>query len=138
MWFNVDPRASSPIYQQLVDGIKEAVAAGILNPGDKMPTVRELAGQIAINPNTIAKAYQKLEQAGIIVSMRSRGTFITGNRTVVNLEEKQKLLQELISKVIVDAYHMGMEKEELEQIFHENLKKWEWNRGTILLSIIKH
>jgi len=73
LWFDVNPRSDVPIYQQLVDGVKEAVARGILAPGDKLPSVRELAGRIAINPNTIAKAYQEMEREGIIETLRGGG-----------------------------------------------------------------
>ncbi|MGI6435965.1 MAG: GntR family transcriptional regulator [Syntrophomonadaceae bacterium] len=128
MWLDINPRLSTPVYQQLVNGIKEAVALGILTPGERMPTVREMATELSLNPNTIAKAYQKLEQEGIIATMRSRGTFVAG-RTVADLNLAREKLTGLVEKILVEAYHLGLEREEIERLFAESLDKWEKRGG---------
>ncbi len=124
MRLNINPRLSTPIYQQVVDGIKEMVARGILVPGERIPTVREMAGELALNPNTIAKAYQKLEQEGIIDTMRSRGTFIAEPAGVVDLKAAREKLTGLVEKVLVEAYHLGLERQEIEELFANSLDKW--------------
>jgi GntR family transcriptional regulator len=128
LWLDINPRLSTPVYQQLVNGIKEAVALGILTPGERMPTVREMATELSLNPNTIAKAYQKLEQEGIIATMRSRGTFVAG-RTVADLNLAREKLTGLVEKILVEAYHLGLEREEIERLFAESLDKWEKRGG---------
>lgn len=124
MHLNIDPRSSTPVYQQIVDAIKNAAARGIYNPGDKIPTVRELASELTINPNTIAKAYQKLEQEGVIVTMRSRGTFIAERKVPPENETLKKLLKPSLDRLRVDAFHLGIEPEELKVLFLEALEEW--------------
>ena len=125
MWFDVDPRSDVPIYQQLVDGVKKAVARGILAPGDKLPSVRELAGRIAINPNTIAKAYQELEREGIIETLRGRGSFIAEVQArSIDREEKKRRMREMLEKVLVEAYYMQMEEEEVLAMVEEIIREW--------------
>ncbi|SFG03139.1 GntR family transcriptional regulator [Planifilum fulgidum] len=125
MWFDVNPRSDVPIYQQLVDGVKKAVARGILAPGDKLPSVRELAGRIAINPNTIAKAYQELEREGIIETLRGRGSFIAEVQArSIDREEKKRRMREMLEKVLVEAYYMQMEEEEVLAMVEEIIREW--------------
>jgi GntR family transcriptional regulator len=125
LWFDVDPRSEVPIYQQLVDGVKAAVARGILHPGDKLPSVRELAGRIAINPNTIAKAYQELEREGIIETLRGRGTFVAEVQArAIDREEKKKRMREMLEKVLVEAYYLQMEEDEVLSLMEEIVRQW--------------
>lgn len=123
MWLDINPRLKTPIYQQVVDGIKEAVARSVLAPGERIPTVREIAAELSLNPNTIAKAYQKLEQEGVIETMGSRGTFVA-SRSNVDLNFARKKLTGLVDKVLVEAYHLGLERAEIEQLFTESLDNW--------------
>lgn len=124
MWLNINPRLSTPIYQQVVDRIKEMVARGILTPGERIPTVREMATELSLNPNTIAKAYQRLEQEGIIETMRSRGTFVADRTSVADLKVAREQLTGLVEKVLIEAYHLGLEREVIEELFAESLDKW--------------
>jgi GntR family transcriptional regulator len=124
LWLDINPRLSTPIYQQVVDGIKEAVARGILVPGERIPTVREMAAGLSLNPNTIAKAYQKLEQEGIIATMRSRGTFVA-DRSSADLNVARKKLTDMVEKVLIEAYHLGLDREAIEQLFADSLDEWE-------------
>lgn len=92
-----------------------------------MPTVREMATELSLNPNTVAKAYQRLEQEGIIVTMRSRGTFVA-DRSRADLNLARKKLNVQIEKVLVEAYHLGLNRAEIEQLFAESLDTF-GNRG---------
>ena len=129
MWLEINPRSSTPIYQQLVDGVKELVARGILEPGERMPTVREMAAELSLNPNTIAKAYQRLEQEGIIETMRSRGTFVADRTVVFDKETAKQQLSDQVEKVLVEAYHLGLNREDIKQLFEESLDNWEKRGG---------
>lgn len=75
---HLDYRDARPIYTQICDGFRKQILAGILQPGDKMPSVRELAAKLAINPNTIQRAYRELESQGWISSVPAKGSFVQG------------------------------------------------------------
>lgn len=125
MWFDIDPRSSTPIYLQLVQGVKESIARGVLQAGDRMPTVREMASELMINPNTIGKAYQRLEQEGIIETMRSRGTFVATGAARMDTAQSRKRLDELMQAMLVEAFHLGISHEELQRFFMNSLQEWE-------------
>ena len=81
---HLDYRSARPIYGQIMDGLRQQIAAGILQPGDKLPSVRELATELAINPNTIQRAYRELEQAGFIATVAGKGCFVCAAPTDPN------------------------------------------------------
>lgn len=128
MWFDIDPRSSTPIYLQLIQGVKEAIARGILQTGDRMPTVREMAGELRINPNTIAKAYQRLEQEGIIETMRSRGTFVAAEPVRRDSEADYTKLAEHMQAMLVESYLQGISSAELKKFIMKYLRDWEQNK----------
>ena len=90
---HLDYRDVRPIYAQIIDGFKEQISAGILTPGDKLPSVRELAGELAINPNTIPRSYRQLEMEGWIVTVPGKGCFVCSDERLAE-EEKKRLLAE--------------------------------------------
>lgn len=81
---HLDYRDARPIYSQIADGFRSQITAGILQPGDKLPSVRELAAQLAINPNTIQRAYRELEIDGTIVTVTGKGCFVCKNPPTPN------------------------------------------------------
>ena len=74
--FHLDPRSGVPTYLQLVQQVRQAVNLGILRPGDQLPTVKDVVGALAINPNTVLKAYRELDREGLVVARRGVGTFV--------------------------------------------------------------
>ena len=86
-------RDARPIYAQIIDGFREQIAAGILVEGEKLPSVRELAAQLTINPNTIQRAYRELESGGWITSVSGKGCFVCGIPALAD-REQAKLLEE--------------------------------------------
>ena len=90
---HLDYRDVRPIYAQITDGFKEQIASGILQPGDKLPSVRELASELAINPNTLQRAYRQLEMEGWIVTVPGKGCFVCSNEKLAE-EEKNRLLRQ--------------------------------------------
>lgn len=100
--FQLDHRDHRPIYEQIKEKIKELIIAGILKENDKVPSVRELAGMLTINPNTIQKAYRDLESEGYIYSLRAKGSFVSPRRDVVKRSDTDEILSEfsaLVSKM---------------------------------------
>lgn len=98
---HLDYRDARPIYTQICDGFREQIAMGILQQGDKLPSVRELATQLTINPNTIQRAYRELELQGWIASVPGKGCFVTGlpekhSETQLLLESFDKLTRQLL------------------------------------------
>ncbi|MZP29212.1 GntR family transcriptional regulator [Heliobacterium undosum] len=130
MWYDVDLRSPVPVFQQLFDGIKAAVAKGILAPGDRLPSVRELAAQIMLNPNTIAKAYQALERDRVIETLRGRGTFVAGRHTrrAVTDAEKQQVVEAHIHRLLVEAHYLDMDEEECLQRIAAAVRQWHRSR----------
>jgi GntR family transcriptional regulator len=128
MWLPIDPRSSKPVYQQVVEGVKEAVAKGLLAPGDRMPSVRELAAQLTLNHNTVAKAYQELERERVIEVERGRGTFIAASSPRPDREERVRALAEKVREMLVEAHHLQMCEEELLELFHATVRAWQEER----------
>ena len=89
---HLDYRAAKPIYAQIVEGYQEQIAAGVLESGEKLPSVRELAVQLSINPNTIQRAYRQLEALGWIATVQGKGCFVCGLPEYA-LDEQRELLQ---------------------------------------------
>ena len=88
---HLDYRDARPIYVQIIDGVKEQITAGILHAGDKLPSVRELAASLAINPNTIQRSYRQLEMEGWIATVPGKGCFVCNDERLAE-EEKKRLL----------------------------------------------
>lgn len=124
MWFHVDPSSGMPIYLQIVNQVKRAAASGLLKTGDQLPSVRELASELTVNPNTIAKAYQDLERAGVIETVRGVGTFISAREQKIVREERLRVLKAAIDKVLVEAHHLGFNDKEVGELFAQQLKDW--------------
>ena len=108
---HLDYRDVRPIYTQIADGFREQIAAGILKPGDKLPSVRDLAAELAINPNTIQRSYRQLELEGWIVSMQGKGCFVSGEMSI-RQREADRLLAEF-DKLIGQLERCGVDRREL-------------------------
>jgi len=112
----IDFRAGSPIYIQIVEQIRQQVASGELKPDDQLPTVRQLASELRVNFNTIARAYRILDEAGLISTQQGRGTYILEGATPeVSRSIKVQSLQEMASAFIVEAKQLGFSLEEILQ-----------------------
>jgi GntR family transcriptional regulator len=115
----IDSRSSKSIYEQIIEKIKENIIKGILKPGDKLPSVRELASLITINPNTISKAYNELERMNAIEVIRGKGTFVAQNFKPTMDEEKMKEIKEQMKNIIIEAHYIGVDKDTLIDLFNE-------------------
>ena len=112
----IDPRSSTPIYEQIELGIKELILKGALKPRDKLPSVREMSTILTTNPNTISKAYGELEREGIIETLRGKGTFVTSNFKGKVDEKKMEYIQGELKKIILEANYGGISKEDFMDI----------------------
>lgn len=119
--FQLDRGDHRPIYEQIKEKIKELVIAGVLKENDKVPSVRELAAILTINPNTIQKAYRELEFEGFIYSLRAKGSFVSPKGEVVKRSDTDSITKEyrdIVSKI----KFLGISKEELQAILDEEYK----------------
>jgi len=116
---NIDSRSSQPIYEQIIEQVKENIIKGILKPGDKLPSVRELAALITINPNTISKAYIELERMKTIEVIRGKGTFVVENFKPIMDEGKMTEIRDHMKKIIIEAHYIGIDKDTLIDILKE-------------------
>ena len=103
-----DPR---PIYEQVKFGLRRLILTGVLNPDDKMPSVRELSAQLAINPNTVQRAYRELEAEGYIYSVPGKGSFVAADKKVDQARIETLLKQ--LDEAIAELSFMGFSREEL-------------------------
>lgn len=113
MLLRLDPRSGQPIFEQIAFGVKSAVARGELNPGDRLPSVRELAKELAINPNTVARAYDALESSGVIVRRQGSGCFVAERSPSLLKTERVRRLDELLERALTEAFHLGFKPDEV-------------------------
>jgi GntR family transcriptional regulator len=113
MRFSINPSSVEPVYAQIARQAREAVARGRLRPGDRLPTVRELALELLINPNTIAAAYREMERAGLVHTQRGRGTFIAEIQSPSSAAERRRQLQKHVEALLTEATHLGLSEEEI-------------------------
>lgn len=116
--FELDLRSRKPIYEQLVDKLKELIMNNVLKPDEQLPSVRTLAQELTINPNTIQKAYRELEIQGFIYSIKGKGSFISPNNQKKD-GEKILLIKKELEKLILEAFYLGVTTNELIEIIHE-------------------
>lgn len=117
MFITVDPSSGLPIYVQIVNQIKTGIAMGRLQPEDPLPSVRQLATELAVNPNTVARAYLDLEYEGIIYKRQGAGTFVSKLGVEMSKLERRKVLSELIEKALVEGVNLGLSERELRETF---------------------
>lgn len=118
----INPHSGTPVYRQLVDQLKRGVRGGILKPGEQLPTVRELALELTINPNTAARAYRELEAEGIITSIQGKGSFIAEEISFPQ-SEKETMLREMIRQLFREARQVSLSYQEIERVFLDVLKE---------------
>jgi len=110
---HLDYRDVRPIYAQIIDSFKEQITAGILGTGDKLPSVRELAADLAINPNTIQRSYRSLEAEGWIVTVPGKGCFVSANGNCQ--ERERKRLMNVLQETCTALEALGISREELAE-----------------------
>ena len=124
--FQLDMRSGVPVYRQIIDQILGGVAAGSLGVGDQLPTVRQLAVDLAINPNTVVRAYRELEIREILSTQQGTGTFITGNKPQQDDLERQRRVAQLVAELLAKAGAEGIALDEIMQ--HLSDRKAEQSR----------
>jgi GntR family transcriptional regulator len=120
--FHLDPRSGVATYLQIVQQVKEALRLGTLDVGDQLPTVREVVADLAINPNTVAKAYRDLEREGLVVARQGRGTFVASTLAPASLRHHDQLRAEL-ERWLARAEDAGLDDESIRALISATLRK---------------
>ena len=122
--FRLDLKSGVPVYRQLIDQVLVAVASGGLSAGDQLPTVRQLAVDLSINPNTVVRAYKELEIRGMLTTQQGTGTFITSKRVKQDELQRQRrlthLVDEFVARVSGDGYTVEEIMARLEELLTES------------------
>src|SRR5271169_1804483 len=117
--FSIDLHSGVPVYRQLIDQVRGGIAAGTLTSGDQLPTVRQLAVDLAINPNTVLRAYRELELGGLLETQQGTGTFITQKRMKHDEAERERQLAQLVGEFLARAGAAGFTVGELLEQLRE-------------------
>jgi GntR family transcriptional regulator len=123
LWLEVDQRSGVPIYVQLVYGVRHALGVGTLRPGERLPTVRGLAEELAVAPNTVVKAYNELQRAGLIESRPGVGTVVVADSGEAVREQQVEALHERIGALVRDAVGLGITEDELWERFEREFER---------------
>lgn len=118
----IDPRSSLPIYEQIIANIKESILKGLISPKDKLPSIRELAGILSTNPNTVSKAYGELERQGVIETLRGKGTFVCENFIPKLKEERLKVLKNSLKQIVLEAKYLNLSHNDLCNLIEDMYK----------------
>jgi len=121
----INSSSGEPIYQQLTRQLKHAISNGSLKPGDRLPTVRELAETLVINPNTVARSYRELIGEGLLEGTQGSGTFVTATLPRVRPQERERRLQPLVEQLISEAALLGIRGIDLVKLILERVRERE-------------
>lgn len=111
--FRLDQHSGVPVYRQLIDQVLGGIASGVLAGGDQLPTVRQVAVDLSINPNTVVRAYRELEIRGVLETQQGTGTFISHKRVERDEVERRRQLDQIVSEFVARAGSAGFTVEEL-------------------------
>jgi GntR family transcriptional regulator len=120
---NIDPTSHVPIYLQIADAVRAAVAAGVYRPGESLPSLRAMAIQVHVNPNTVQRAYDELEREGLIYSQRGRGLFVAEQGTASAQSRAGDGVRHAFDEAIRAGQTSGMSAEQVQKIFDTALQR---------------
>ena len=129
MRFHLNFKSGKPVYLQIVDQVRAAVAAGSIRAGEPLPSIRPLAEELRVNRNTVAKAYAQLESLGVIESVAGKGCFLRKNGSPYRKEVRLKLLAEEIDQAVTQAHHLQVGKADFVRLAEERYDRFDQQRG---------
>lgn len=113
MEFSIDSKSGVPLYRQIIEQVKFAIAGGNLQPGDRLPTVRQLAVDLSLNPNTVIRAYREMEIEGLLDTQQGSGTFVGDRRPGIDSVERQRMLDQILTELLARALDYGFTLDEV-------------------------
>jgi GntR family transcriptional regulator len=127
MQFEINSTSRLPIYQQLVQQVREAVARGALKPEEQLPSVRQVSRDLVINPNTAARAYTELEREGLLTLRPGRGVFVAIPKDELTRDARRRRLIESLDKFLTEAVHLGFSDDEVTRLVATRSRQFQWN-----------
>ena len=127
MEFQIDPTSRLPIYRQLGDQIREAAARGKIQPGERLPSVRELSRMLVVNPNTVARVYTELEREGVLNTRPGLGVFVAQPGSELSRKVRKERLREALDRFLTEAVHLGFPADEVVALVSEQAKQFRWS-----------
>jgi GntR family transcriptional regulator len=129
MEFQVDPTSRIPIYRQLIDQVRQAVARGRLRAATRLPSVRVLSRELVVNPNTVARAYTELEREGVLNTRPGLGVFIAEPQAELTAAARRERLAEAIDRFLTEAVHLGFSADEVMTAVEKRTRGFQFVRA---------
>jgi GntR family transcriptional regulator len=129
MIFQINFKSGKAVYLQLVDQVRVAAAAGAVQPGDALPSIRPLAEELRVNRNTVAKAYAELEAQGVIETIAGKGCFVAAGSTPLRKDARRKVLAEAVDNAVIQAHHLQLGRDEFLRLAEERYDALEQRRA---------
>jgi GntR family transcriptional regulator len=120
----VDPRSGVPIYLQIIEQIKRSIVLGVLQAGEQLPTVKQLAVDLTVNPNTVARAYRELEREQVIETSPGRGSFVRANGVAQSPKVAAEIAADALDVALREAKSVGLASGDVRKIFEAALRHW--------------
>lgn len=120
----VDPRSGVPIYLQIIEQIKRSIALGVLQAGEQLPTVKQLAVDLTINPNTVARSYRELEREQVIETSPGRGSFVRADGVSESPKVASEIAGDALDVALREAKSVGLERDQVRRLFEAALHRW--------------
>lgn len=130
MDFHIDVASRIPIYRQLAEQIRSAVARGRLQSSERLPSVRDLSRRLVVNPNTIARVYTELEREGLLITRPGLGVFVAPPGTGLTKETRRERLLVLLDGFFTEAVLLGFTAEEVRELFQDRIAQCQWQAET--------
>lgn len=127
MEFSVDPTSRLPIYRQLAAQIREAIARRRLQPGERLPSVRDLSRTLVINPNTVARVYTELEREGVLHTRQGLGVFVAEPKAELSRRARKEKLAELLDQFLTEAVYLGLTADEVIEAVAQRAGDFHWS-----------
>jgi GntR family transcriptional regulator len=126
MQFQIDAASRLPIYRQLSQQIREAIARGKLRAEQRLPSVRELSRALVVNPNTVARVYTELEREGVLNTRPGLGVYVARPKADLTKRARRERLTELVDGLLTEAVHLGFSADEVVDFLNERIKQFQW------------
>jgi GntR family transcriptional regulator len=126
MNFQIDASSRIPIYRQLAQQIREAIARGKLRPSQRLPSVRELSRSLVVNPNTVARVYTELEREGLLNTRPGLGVYVAQIKADLTKKARRDRLAELVDQMLTEAVNLGFSADEVISFLHQRIEQYQW------------
>jgi len=129
IYFNINANSGIPLYQQIADEVKAAFLRGYIQSGERLPSIRELASNLGINPTTIVKAYDLLEHERLIIRRHGQGAYVSDGNQPLHAKEKKELITQLARQLAIEGRRLNLTEEEINTTLENELEKIRPQKG---------